>query len=536
MAANAPVRVIVSADDGMMVGGDFTTWGGTASSYLVEVDWSTTTAIKIAGAFNGPVTAMIGNSGSPDYGSLICFGSFTQCLGQPRLGFAHLDRGPFGSSSQLLLRPTQHSLTGGVARCAVRLPMAAPRYEGSTIHIGGEFTTFNDYSANGLASVDETVTFPYDETFLAARSASTQVILPAPKVLAIAKGATSDRLYIGGEFTSVGGRARTHLARLYGPSLNTLPSAVTTLKVSPLDDTRTALHWSSTTGATSYLVQRSPAGAGTWTTLAETSVRWFLDSGLTSATAYSYRIVAKNLAGQTTGSQIVNASSDSTPWTGSGNAPAGQSLPIIARNDVVDCDFHPDGRAVIAGTFTATAGQLHDSISILLPDGTLDPSFQPPGNLDGSYHAVKVQPDGKILVAGSFSTLGGLPRVGLARLNPDGSVDPGFTPTLLRGSSVYFTVYDVDLLPDGRVAVIGGFDNVDGHSQEGIAVLLPDGRRDPSFDPVGGITASSGYELRVLPDQWPQQPSHRSINDRAQTNRIAHIWDYFPKYERCQVL
>ena len=41
---------------------------------------------------------------------------------------------------------------------------------------------------------------------------------------------------------------------------------------------------------------------------------------------------------------------------------------------------------------------------------------------------VVVQPDGKIVIAGDFTSVNGAPRNRLARLNANGSVDAGFNP------------------------------------------------------------------------------------------------------------
>jgi hypothetical protein len=43
-------------------------------------------------------------------------------------------------------------------------------------------------------------------------------------------------------------------------------------------------------------------------------------------------------------------------------------------------------------------------------------------------YALAVQADGKILVGGSFNTLGGQPRYSLGRLNVDGTLDSSFNP------------------------------------------------------------------------------------------------------------
>src|SRR5688500_14543506 len=43
-----------------------------------------------------------------------------------------------------------------------------------------------------------------------------------------------------------------------------------------------------------------------------------------------------------------------------------------------------------------------------------------------SVHAFALQPDGKILIGGTFRTVNGVHRMGIARLNADGSLDPTF--------------------------------------------------------------------------------------------------------------
>jgi hypothetical protein len=41
-------------------------------------------------------------------------------------------------------------------------------------------------------------------------------------------------------------------------------------------------------------------------------------------------------------------------------------------------------------------------------------------------YSFAVQPDGQVVVGGNFTTIGGLSRSNLVRVNPDGSVDPSF--------------------------------------------------------------------------------------------------------------
>src|SRR5262245_23796207 len=58
--------------------------------------------------------------------------------------------------------------------------------------------------------------------------------------------------------------------------------------------------------------------------------------------------------------------------------------------------------------------------------GDVDLSFDPGSSVDDNVYAIAVQPDGKLLIGGYFSTVKGLVRSRIARLNPDGSGDDTF--------------------------------------------------------------------------------------------------------------
>jgi hypothetical protein len=60
--------------------------------------------------------------------------------------------------------------------------------------------------------------------------------------------------------------------------------------------------WSAASGADSYTVQRSPAGAGTWSDVVTGfTYLYFVDGTVSASTAYDYRVVAVNGGGSTTG-------------------------------------------------------------------------------------------------------------------------------------------------------------------------------------------------------------------------------------------
>ena len=107
-----------------------------------------------------------------------------------------------------------------------------------------------------------------------------------------------------------------------------------------------------------------------------------------------------------------------------------------ADNTVLKLAVQADGKLLVGGDFTSIAGNTRSGIARLLPDGSLDPTFPDPV-VDGPIQAFAVQADGKILIGGTFHQVGVSLRNNIARLNPDGSVDLAFNPNAKRGGIVF---------------------------------------------------------------------------------------------------
>ena len=155
-----------------------------------------------------------------------------------------------------------------------------------------------------------------------------------------------------------------------------------------------------------------------------------------------------------------------------------------ANCEVLDIAVQPDGKIVLGGFFTeficGAATITRNSIARLNADGTLDEDFNPGAN--NGVQTVAIQPDGKILVGGFFSTIGGggegnTTRNTIARLNPDGTVDTAFDPGTDGG------VYTIVVQPDGKILVGGTFGTLAGITRANIGRLNPDGTIDEGFDP-----------------------------------------------------
>ncbi len=154
--------------------------------------------------------------------------------------------------------------------------------------------------------------------------------------------------------------------------------------------------------------------------------------------------------------------------------------------------LQPDGKILVGGIFTTLNGQSRNYIGRLNADGTLDASFINPDAGDEVY-ALALQPDGKILVGGLFTTIAGQTRNHIARLNADGSLDAAFNP----GASG--SVLTIVLQADGKILVGGGFQTLGGSSHLGLGRLNPDGSLDATFilevSHTGGAAEVSSLEV-----------------------------------------
>lgn len=155
----------------------------------------------------------------------------------------------------------------------------------------------------------------------------------------------------------------------------------------------------------------------------------------------------------------------------------------------------PDGKMIIAGTFTQILGATRGHVARLNADGTLDTAFDP--NANGTVNAVALQPDGKILLGGAFTSLRpngastGTTRYYIARVNADGSLDSTFSVMLNADA------HAIALQADGKILVGGAFQTVNNLSYDSIARFNADGTLDTPFQPR---PAGAVYCIAVQPD------------------------------------
>ena len=137
-----------------------------------------------------------------------------------------------------------------------------------------------------------------------------------------------------------------------------------------------------------------------------------------------------------------------------------------------------DGKIIVGGTFLNFNGASSPYLCRLLPDGSRDPSFILGSGFNGIIYSSLIQPDGKIILGGSFTSFNGQLTGRLIRLNSDGSRDPSFNTTIAAVNGV---IYSIALQDDGNIIIAGTFTTYKGTVVNRIARVLTNGNLDSSF-------------------------------------------------------
>jgi uncharacterized delta-60 repeat protein len=158
-------------------------------------------------------------------------------------------------------------------------------------------------------------------------------------------------------------------------------------------------------------------------------------------------------------------------------------VPAAGTNDAVDVVLpQPDGKVIVGGRFTQANNVPRNRIARFNFNGSLDTSFNPGSGADAEITAAVLQPDGRIVVAGRFTSFNGFAHNRVCRLNADGSVDQSFG----LGAGINNSVFALALQSDGRILVGGQFTQVDLTLRFNLARLNTNGSVDLTFDPGSG--------------------------------------------------
>ena len=200
---------------------------------------------------------------------------------------------------------------------------------------------------------------------------------------------------------------------------------------------------------------------------------------------------------------VMAAAGDLDPTYGSGGKTTTDFFGF--DDEIFAAAVQPDGKTVVAGRIQVELNRTSSALARYRLDGSLDPAFGSNGKVlfsQISPTAVIIQPDGKIIVAGSTQT-----DFGLLRFRSNGSLDTTFGAGGLASLDFFGTndvINDVALQPDGRIVAAG---HTDAGLRVGIARFHSDGSPDITFGDHGkaspprlGSGAEHASAIVIQPD------------------------------------
>ena len=219
---------------------------------------------------------------------------------------------------------------------------------------------------------------------------------------------------------------------------------------------------------------------------------------LTPGTGYTFTAYAINSVGTSYSSGDTFLTPAAAPPPGAGEAAVDEGfIPSLNGNWVQATAVQPDGKTIIGGFFTMAGGESHASLARLNVDGTVDAGFT--ASTNGGVYSMAVQADGKILLGGVFTAVNGEARNFFARLNADGSLED--TGTFQHGAGANSAVYNLAVQPDGKILLAGDFTSLNSAPRNHIARLHANGTLESTttFNPGTGPD-NTVFALAVQPD------------------------------------
>lgn len=371
-ANNLILTMVLQPDGKIVVGGVFTKMNGETRNYIARLNSDRTLDSSFNPEANGPVHALALQSD----GKIVVGGAFKTLGGEPRRYIARLN--PDGTLDT--------SFNPGAAFIDVgtdnRVFTLAVQSDGKIV-VGGRF-----YSVDGATNKNFITRLNPDGTFDTAFNP-----VPVGSVLALALQADG-KIILGGSFTKLNEEDRFQIARF------------------------------------------NPDGT--------------LDTSFNPGTSYEH--------GQDDLIFALALQPDNKIVVGGQFPKLDSGILRLNPDGTLDDSFKPqteglaftlavqtDGKIVLGGDFTTVNGEPHKQLARLNPDGTLDASFNPEFNgvigalrvtfqwgttgfttslgQFGAVWALVLQPDGKIMVGGSFTELNGEVRNSIAGLYPDGTLE-----------------------------------------------------------------------------------------------------------------
>lgn len=456
---NLLVYAVASQPDGkVLIGGQFTQVDGTAYSAIARLnaDGTPDATFDPGTGANGPVRALV----LQDNGRVLIAGEFTQVNGIARARVARLNRN--GS-----LDTTFNPVNG--PNDIVR---AIARQSDGKVVIGGDFTQVGTTARASIARLNADGSL--DTTFDPGSGANQPVYAVALH--------DHGQVVVGGKFTQVDGTARGYIARLNADgSLDTTftPAANHYVYAAAVQSDGKVLIGGWFTQVDGNARERIARLA------ADGSVDPDFDSG-SGAKSWVYCLTIQPNHQVVIGGTFTQIGTTARNHIARMNADGTLDIGFIpnpgADGEVLSAAVHPDGKAFIGGAFAQVDGTALPHLARLNADGTLDLHFDAGSGPNGDVAALALQPDGKVVIGGTFTQIDTTARGRIARLTAEGAVDGSFDP----GTGANGIVKALALQADGKIVIGGTFTETNGTGRARIARLNADGSLDTTFDPGSG--------------------------------------------------
>jgi uncharacterized delta-60 repeat protein len=186
------------------------------------------------------------------------------------------------------------------------------------------------------------------------------------------------------------------------------------------------------------------------------------------------------------------------------------------NNDVNQSIMQPDGKLVCVGDFSSYNGVTANRIVRLNTDGTIDTTFNTGTGIVGQPNYIIIDSNGKFLICGGgMTSYNGHTANRLIRLNQDGTVDTTFT----TGTGSINGIFRVAEQADGKLVISGNFVYYNGIQKNYTARLNTDGTVDSTFITGTGFD-STAHGVSVIGNKILYTGNFTSYNGST-ANRIV---------------
>lgn len=227
------------------------------------------------------------------------------------------------------------------------------------------------------------------------------------------------------------------------------------------------------------------------------------------------KIVAAGSSGATLSSSahllVVRYNADGSRDTAFGNGPTPNGSSTIDMGGIGESAralaIESDGNIIVTGESTTNSGTTYQAVVARLnADGTLDSAFGTPAYATSHAYVVKIQPDEKILVGGTFKDVDedttGLTSSYLMRYDKAGTLDPSFGSggviTVSTGTDTVIAAAEI-LPEEGKIIIAGTTKNITNSTDDLFLMRFnSNGSLDTTFGLNGIVTiddADQGEEM-----------------------------------------